>query len=358
MFRQHLFALQPYPWVEPVEVLSERSGVPIERLAKLDANENLYGCSPRVLHALGKCETYHIYPDPIHRELREDLEKYVGVDREHIAIGNGSNELIDLILRLFLDPGDKVVNAVPSFAMFPFHTLVCGGETVAVPRDEDYNIVVPATKAAIDERTKIVFVATPNNPTGNTTPKDDIMEFVATGKVVVVDEAYYEFSGETVADLVPKYDNLIVLRSFSKWAGIAGLRVGYGIFPKSMFEFIYRMKMPYNVNVAALVAARESLADIDFLMEKVRLVIKERELMFNLIKEQGLLKPYPSQANFIFCAASGGRGKQIKQGLDERGVFVRYFDMPLLRDSLRIGVGLPEHTDALMEALGKVCQGV
>jgi len=353
LIRGDLVGIEPYDPIVPLEVLSERCGVPVEKLIKLDGNENPYGCSPRVRHALANYPFYHIYPDPLQREIMGPLEEYVGVGREHIVAGSGSDELIDLVLRLFLEPGDKVINSVPTFGMYPFSTAVCGGKTVTVPRNDAYEVDIAGVKSAIDKRAKVIFIASPNNPTGNSTPQRDILKLIETGVIVVVDEAYYEFCGETVAPLVPKYANLIVLRSFSKWAGLGGLRVGYGIFSINIAELIRRIKIPYNVNIAAMIAVKESLADKEYLQTKVKAIIAERKRLFDRLKKQGILSPLPSQSNFILCRVIKGDARKIKQGLDSKGIFVRYFDTPLLRNMLRISVGKPEHTDALIEALAK-----
>lgn len=351
LVRGDLLGIEPYEPIVPLEVLSKRCGVSVKKLIKLDGNENPYGCSPRVLRALAKYPFYHIYPDPLHREIMGPLERYVGVGQEHIVAGSGSDELIDLVLRIFLEPGDKVINCVPTFGMYPFSTAVCGGKTVTVPRNNAYEVDIAKVKSAIDKRTKVIFIASPNNPTGNATPKSDILKLVDTGIIVVIDEAYYEFCGQTVAPLVPKYSNLIVLRSFSKWAGLGGLRAGYGIFPVKIAELIRRIKIPYNVNIAAMIAVRESLADRDYLQTKVRAIIAERKRLSDKLKKQGMLIPLPSQANFVLCKGTKGDARRIKKWLDSKGIFVRYFDTPLLRDMLRISIGKPEHTDALIEAL-------
>ncbi len=353
LIRGDLAGIEPYEPIVPLDVLSKRCGVPVENLIKLDGNENPYGCSPRVRRALADYAFYHIYPDPLHREIMGPLEEYVGVSRENIVAGSGSDELIDLVLRLFLEPGDKVINSVPTFGMYPFSTAVCGGKTVTVPRNDAYEVDVTGVKSAIDKRTKVIFIASPNNPTGNATPQSDILKLVETGVVVVVDEAYYEFCGQTVAPLVPRYSNLVVLRSFSKWAGLGGLRAGYGIFPANIAELILRIKMPYNVNIAALVAVKESLADRDYLQTRVKAIISERKQLSDRLQKQGVLSPLPSQSNFILCRVVKGDAKKIKQELDSKGIFIRYFAAPLLRSMLRISVGKPEHTDALIEALAK-----
>ncbi|MBI2864386.1 MAG: histidinol-phosphate transaminase [Chloroflexi bacterium] len=355
LLRQDLLEAEEYVPIVPLEVLSEQVGIPMERLIKLDGNENPYGCSPRVNRALQAFAWLHIYPDPGHSELRRRLASYVGLDAGHIIAGNGSDELIDLVLRLVLAPGDGVVNCVPTFGMYSFNTAICGGRVIEVPRTADFAIDARAVKQAIDARSKLIFVASPNNPTANLTPRETIIELLDTGLIVFVDEAYYEFAGgATVADLVPHYDNLIVARTFSKWAGLAGLRVGYGIVPKPIVKHLWKIKPPYNVNAAAQVAAVEALADLEFRDRTVKAILAERDNLMAGLTALDFLQPCPTDANFIFCYVRRGSARAIKEELDKQGIFIRYFDKPLLRNALRISVGKPEHTAALLDALTKI----
>ena len=185
-------------------------------------------------------------------------------------------------------------------------------------------------------------------------PQPDILEILDTGLPVLVDEAYYEFSQQTIAPLVGQYENLMVLRTFSKWAGLAGLRVGYGLFPPKIADYLLRIKIPYNVNVAALVAVEESLKDIDYLMSTVKAIIDERERLFQELAKIEWLKPSPSQANFILCSVEKGEAKELRQKLQEKGILVRYFEEPRLRNCIRISVGKPEHTDVLIKVLKEI----
>ena len=349
--RPDLAAFGGYVPGKSPETVAKQVAVSVEGIIKLDANENPYGCSPRVKQALGSYTSFNIYPDAEQTELRELLQGYTGVGAEHIVAGNGSDQLIDLILRLFVGPGDEVINCVPTFDMFRFSTALCNGKLVEVPRDENYLVNVSAVKKAISKKTKIILLANPNNPTGTPVPKQDILELVDTGVPVLADEAYVEFSGETVTPLVPQYKNLMVLRTFSKWAGLAGLRIGYGIFPPEIAGYLLKIKNPYSVNVAALIAVRESLKDIDYLRDKIKAIVAERERLFGELKKLEWLKPFPSQANFIFCHVLNGKASQIQQELQKRGILIRYFDLPMLKNSLRISVGKPEHTDAVLKAL-------
>jgi histidinol-phosphate aminotransferase len=244
-----------------------------------------------------------------------------------------------------------VINCVPTFDIYRFSTEICGGAVVNVERDNDYVVDISKVKAALTAKTKLIFLATPNNPTGNAIPRDDIIEIVETGVPVVVDEAYYEFCGETVVPLAEKYGNLMVLRTFSKWAGLAGLRIGYGILPPRVIDYLMAIKIPHNISVAAEIAVRESLADLDYLQDRVKALVAEREKLFTALKKLSWLKPYPSQANFIFCEVLKGSAAELYQKLQRKGILVRYFDKPLLNNSIRISAGKPEHTEALIKAL-------
>ena len=351
LIRPDLIAFGGYAARKSPETLGGKVEVPADSIIKLDANENPYGCSPRVNQALATCSYLNTYPDDGQTRLRQQLEGYTGADASHIVAGSGSNQLIDLVLRLFIGKGDEVINCVPTFGIYRFSTELCGGTLIEVPRDEDFAVDVSSVKAAINKKTKMIFLANPNNPSGNLTPNKDVLEILDTGLPVLVDEAYYEFSGETVAPLVSQYENLMVLRTFSKWAGLAGLRVGYGLFPPKTAGLLLRTKIPYNVNVAALLAVKESFKDIDYLMSTVKAIIAERGRLFSELEKLEWLRPCPSQANFILCEVLKGGAIELRQKLQDKGILVRYFDQPVLQDFIRISVGKPEHTDALIKCL-------
>lgn len=354
LIRSDLTAFGGYVPGKSPETVAKQVKVPVDGIIKLDTNENPYGCSPRVKQALGSYLYFSVYPDADQTELRKLLQGYTGVDAEHIVGGNGSDQLIDLILRLFVAPGDEVISCVPTFDIFRFATKLCNGNLVEVPRDENYAIDVTAVKKAISKKTKLIVLANPNNPTGTLTSRQDILELLDTGVPLLADEAYVEFSGESTTPLVTQYKNLMVLRTFSKWAGLAGLRVGYGILPPQIAGYLLKIKLPYSVNVAALIAVRESIKDIDYLKNNVKAILAERERLFGELKKLEWLKPFPSKANFIFCHVLNGKASQIQQELQNRGILIRYFDLPLLRNSLRISVGKPEQTDAVIKALKEI----
>jgi histidinol-phosphate aminotransferase len=398
--------LEPYQGVDSLEILAQQSGISPDKIIRLNGNENLYGPSPKVTEALATFQEYNLYTDPLQRRLRQALSSYVGIGPEWIVAGNGSDEIIDLLVRLFVAPGQRVVVPTPTFGMYAFCAKVNDGEVVSIPRDELYDIDVDAVRAAIGPKAKLVFACSPNNPTGNVTSVEKVKALLKTGVVVAVDETYHEFCGRTrshpkihslgssrggtlsggglpdmsgqvhssppplvrergnkevrnfgmssMLPLVKEYPNLVVLRTFSKWAGLAGLRVGFGVMSPDVAQVMLTMKPPYNVNAAAEIAVIASLQDKKLLLERVKAVVKERERMFSLLKTVPGVKPWPSEANFILCQLPTGQGKNVAAGLAQHGIFVRYFDTPRLRDCIRISVGLPHHTDALVTALKKV----
>ena len=318
-------------------------------IVKLNANENPYGCSPRVLKALAEKPEYHIYPDDGQQMLRRTIAKYAGFPAERIVAGHGSNSLIDYLVRLFVGPGDEVINFSPTFDLYRFSTQMYGGTLVNIPRDDNFNIDVTKTLSFVNEKTRLIFLATPNNPTGTVIGQGDIRRLLETGIPVIIDEAYYEFSGETSMPLAAEFDNLIVLRSFSKWAGLAGLRVGYGVFPLRIAEYLMAIKIPHNVSAAAEIAVRESLADLDYLQSRIRDIVNERERLFTELKKIPFLTPFPSQANFIYCLVKDDQATALHDALERKGVLIRNFTT-----SVRISVGKPEQTDKLIRALRSI----
>jgi histidinol-phosphate aminotransferase len=350
LVRPDILAMVGYEPIEPSELLAERLGIPQEQVAKLDGNENPYGPPARVLEVLGSLDTYNRYPDPQQRALRAALAEYTGVSREHIVAGHGSDEIIDLLLRALLAPGDAVIDCPPTFGMYGFSTRVAGGRVIDVPRNGDFTLDLAAIRAAAPDA-KAISIASPNNPTGNLLPRADLEALLDTGILVVVDEAYIEFAGGSYAQLVPQYENLVVLRTFSKWAGLAGLRAGYGITPRPLADVLMQIKPPYTPNVAAEAAMLAALEHATEQLETVQVLVRERDRMADALRALEFVHVFPSDANFLLCRIDGMDGSAVRDALAQRGLFVRYFGKDRLREFVRISVGLPEHTDRIVEAL-------
>ena len=381
--RPEIAEMEAYVPIVPFEVLSARLGRAPEAIVKLDANENPYGPSPKALEALRNGRFYHIYPDPESNQLRDALSDYVQMPKERLLTGMGADELIDLVLRVVLSPGDVVIDCPPTFGMYPFSTAVNSGQYVPVWRNEDFSLDVTGIETAVAQNptAKILFLCSPNNPDGSTIPDADLRRLLQLPLLVVLDEAYVDFDlfnrgarggrGEkeeensaistSSADKNSSrihwtlaYDNLAVLRTFSKLAGLAGLRVGYGAFPAWLLPHMWKIKQPYNINVAASLAAVASLADKEWLQEKVQLLVAEKERLFAELGTISYLNPFPSQSNFILCRVNGRDAQTLKQALEQAGILVRYFNKPGLDNCIRISAGQPEETDRLIAELRRL----
>ena len=351
--RPDIAAMEPYTPIVPFEVLSARLGRAPVDIVKLDANENPYGPAPAARQALAAAQYVHIYPDPEATALRAALAGYAGVDPASLLAGAGADELIDLVLRAVLAPGDTVINCPPSFGMYPFSTAVNMGMLHSVPRLPKFRLDVPGIVAAVEDnpRAKVLFICSPNNPDGSVVTSAELETLLALPLLVVLDESYVEFAGGSRIDWVARYENLVVLRTFSKWAGLAGLRAGYGAFPKWLLPHLWKIKQPYNVNVAANVAALASLHALDWLQERVAALVAERERLQRELARFDFLEPCPSQANFVLCRVTGRDARGLKLALEAHGVLVRYFAKAGLEDCIRVSAGRPEDTDRLIQAL-------
>ncbi len=354
LIRPNVVTMEAYTPIFPLDVLAARLGYAPGEIVKLDANENPYGTPPQVREALANLRYAHIYPDPESRALRQALADSTGVPAEFLLAGAGADELIDLVMRLFLQPGDAIIDCPPTFGMYAFGAAISGARAIPVPRRPDFGLDLDAIeKSARQHRPKLVFVASPNNPDGSWLPDTDLERLLALPLVVVIDEAYVEFAGAAHSRIrqVPRRDNLIVLRTFSKWVGLAGLRVGYGAFPAALMEHLYKIKQPYNVSVAAAIAALENQAVLE---EQIARIVQERERMRRLPDDVPYLRTYHSRANFVLCRVVGRDARQPKLTLEREGILVRYFDKAGLHEHIRISVARPEQTDALIATLRRL----
>lgn len=323
------------------------------RVIKLDSNENAYGPSARVLAALADTRTWHYYFGQ--DDLREALAAYAGVNAENIVVTNGGDEAIDLVLRAVLEPGDAVLDAPPSFEMYRIFTLANRGRVVEAPRRADFALDTDAVVDAVQrEHAKIICLASPNNPDGQLLPRADLLRLLELPALVMLDEAYYEYAQTSAVALLTQYPNLVIVRTFSKWAALAGLRVGYVIASPEFANALHKLRAPYNVNLAALIAARESLNDRDYLWNHVRATIAERERMRVALHTFDWLEPIASQTNFLLIRVRGRAPQDIRQNLAQKNILIRAFRSERLQDYIRISIGTPEMNDAVLNALREI----
>ncbi|MBN1875302.1 MAG: histidinol-phosphate transaminase [Anaerolineae bacterium] len=363
IIRSDIATMEPYTPIFPFEVLAERLGRRPEEIIKLDANENPYGPSPKVKAALANLQYTHIYPDPGSDTLRAALAEFTGVPAEYLLAGAGADELLDVIMRLFLQPGDAILNCPPTFGMYPFDAALHGADVISAPRHADFSLNMEAIEAAVfAHHPKLLFITSPNNPDGNWVSDAELERLLALPAVVVLDEAYVEFAGvngtpgmaRSRIRQVPDRDNLIVLRTFSKLAALAGLRVGYGAFPIALMEHLWKIKQPYNVSVAASTAAIAALDDLEWLTDKVDRIVAERARFFDLLNTISYLQPYPSHSNFILCKVLNRDAHELKLALEKEGILIRYYRKAGLSDHVRFTVGRPDQVDRVIEVLQRL----
>ena len=361
----HLNELEPY---EPpdLEAAARRAGVAVDQLIRLIANENPFGPSPLVRRRLADYREYHLHPD--YEPLKEAVAGYVDVPTSQVVLSNGADEMIDLLVRLFVEPGDAVVIAPPTFSMYSFSALVNRCDVVAVPRGADLSLDLAAVERGVAERNaraasdpgigeaRILFLVSPHNPGGQALPLEAVERFLRLPLMVVVDEAYIEFGGETALDLLPDHENLVIMRTFSKWAGLAGLRLGYALLAPRLAEYMERIRPPYNVNAAAVVAALATFDDLERVQANVARIVAERERLQDALREIPYLEPLPSEANFVLCRVVDGDARGVVNDLLDAGILVRGFSSPAMTGYVRISVGTPEQNAALLKALERMTE--
>jgi histidinol-phosphate aminotransferase len=351
---EHILGIAPYEPGKPIEEVERE--LTIHDAIKLASNENPLAPSDRVQKAIiAALQTLNRYPDGSGFYLRQALAKKHGVMPDQVVLGNGSNELIELLVRSFLRPGDEAVVPHPSFVVYPMIVQAAGGVRVMVML-KDFRLDLEAMGRAITPMTKVVFIANPNNPSATIVTRDEVEHFmsrVPERTIVVFDEAYIEFAmgpdfPDTLAH-VKQGRKVVVLRTFSKATSLAGLRVGYGIADADAIALMNRIRQPFNVNSLAQAAALAALDDDAHVLECVRMIEAGRHFLYDEFKRLGL-SYVPSRANFILVDA-GRSAADIYQKLLHHGVIVRPMTPFGLETALRITVGTPEENRKLVKAL-------
>jgi len=348
-------AISPYQPGKPITELAREMGIPVDSIVKLASNENPLGMSPKARAAVEKAISgVERYPDQF--DLIAKVAGRAGVAQSQVVLGNGSNDVLDLIARVFLAPGRSAVFAQHAFAVYPLATLSTGAELIATPA-KNYGHDLAAMRAAIRPDTRIVWIANPNNPTGNFLPYADVrafLESVPKEVIVVLDEAYNEYipPAERVdtAGWLKEFPNLVICRTFSKIYGLAGLRVGYALASLEVADLMNRVRQPFNVNNLALAGALAALDDHEFLNASYEL---NRNGMAQIVAalERLKLEYIPSYGNFVTFRA--GDGAAVNQKLLKQGVIVRPIGGYGLPEWLRVTIGTERENTRFIEALEK-----
>jgi len=353
---EYVASLKPYVPGKPIEELERELG--ITDSVKLASNENPLGPSEMALKALrgDVLKSLHRYPDGGAYYLKQALSRKLGVKPEEVIVGNGSNELIDIAVKTFMKSGDEAVMAWPSFVVYPMAVQAQGCAGVKVPLRE-FRHDLEAMADAVTERTRMLFIANPNNPTGTINTQDELdalMDRLPRDIVVVLDEAYHEYvSDERYAESMKHFragKNVLILRTFSKIYGLAGLRIGYGVAGAGIVEEMNKIREPFNTSSLAQAAALAALEDAGHVERSRRLNLEGRQYLCGALESMGI-KYVPSEANFLYLPTKGN-AVELYEALLHEGVIVR----PMGPDALRVTIGLPGENRRFMDVLGKVMQ--
>lgn len=355
--RPEIFTLSPYVPGKPVDEVKRELG--LTEVIKLASNENPLGPSPRAMAAIaGMAEQAHIYPDASAFRLKQALSERYGLPTDHFIIGDGSDEIIKLICEVFVGPGDEAVVPSPSFPVYDMATKLMSGAPVYVPL-KDGRLDIPAMISAFSDRTKLVFICNPNNPTGTIVTRaevDQLMGQLPPDAIVVFDEAYFEYVEDADYPDGLAYlragQPVIVLRTFSKIFGLAGLRVGYGITYPDAVGLLNRPRLAFNVNSIAQAAAIAALGDDEHVAESRRVNRQGRDYLYREFAAMGL-EYLPTQANFVLVNI-GLDSATVFQGLLRRGVIVRPAHIFGLNGWQRVTIGTAEENRKFIEALREV----
>lgn len=360
--RPEILDFTPYVPGLTVEEIKARYG--LKDVIKLASNENPLGVSPLAQEAIVRAAGQVFrYPQNHSPRLTAAIGKAMGLPPGHVVAGNGSDELIDLLFRVLAQPGkSNVLCYEHSFSMYGLTARLCGVDYREVPRGEDYRLPLESLAEAVDANTAMVFVTSPDNPTGLAARAEELQVLAGVlpqGAVLVVDEAYMDFSWPpeeySVLHMVPEMDNLVVLRTFSKAYGLAGLRVGYGALPLWLADHVRRARPPFTVNLIAEEAALAVLEDDNFYSATLEVVFNGRERLLKRLPELGCTV-WPSQANFVMFQPPYP-ADQVCEELLKRGVIVRHLKSFGLADNIRVNVGTKPETEAFLKALEDILHG-
>ncbi|WP_139991523.1 histidinol-phosphate transaminase [Paenibacillus paridis] len=356
--RKALELMKPYSPGKPIWEVQKELG--LERVIKLASNENPLGPSPKALEAIqAVLSDLHRYPDAQTIDLKHAIASHYDLSTEHVIVTNGGDELITLVSEAFLDAGDEIIVPGPTFSEYEFGAQLMGAKAITVPLTEDFAFDTKAILAAVTERTKLVYICSPNNPTGTILAHNELKQLLddlPKRILVVLDAAYSHFvSVDTYSDgirFVREGYPLLVLKTFSKIYGLAGIRVGFGAAPQPIIQSILQVKEPFNVNTLAQAAAVAAIADKEHVIRSRELVVRERERLYAGFRQLGV-EYTESMSNFVLVRL-GSKAEAVYGQLMTRGIIVRYGKIWGLPEHIRISIGTPEENDSLLSVLSDV----
>lgn len=340
-----------------IEEIAGKYGLNPEMIIKLGSNENPLGPSPLAVAAIReKAGKVHLYPQADALELRKCIGVHTGYPEGNIVVsGNGMDGILDTIMRLFMSSGSESIIPIPTFSYYEIATLANGGKPVFVERDSDFGIAPRKILDKVSDNTRMIFLCSPNNPSGNSISEKDIRKILeSVNAIVFVDEAYVEFADTSITGLVREYDNLIAGRTFSKAFGLAGMRMGYAVVPEWITGEYMKAMTPFSMDVLSNAAGLAALGDREHLKKSIDIVKKGRRQLHNGLSP--LCKVYPSDANFILVDVSPHRASNISESLLEKGIIVR--DCTSFRGAgkslIRISVGTQDQNEKVIDAFHEI----
>lgn len=323
---------------------------PGQPIIKLNTNENPYPPSPKAIAALSNLdpEALRRYPDPYATPFRQSVSDVLGVPTDWVLVGNGSDDILNIIIRACAEPGRPVVYPSPTYVLYRTLTQLQLAETVAIPYGEDFQL---PTEELIAAQGAVTFIATPNSPSGHRVPIADLRQLASQLEgLLVIDEAYADFAEETALALAQEFENVVVSRTLSKGYGLAGLRLGFAIVNPALLAGLYKVRDSYSVDAVAIAVGAAAMRDQAYKNDCIAKVRRDRNLLAQALQALDF-KIWPSDTNFLLTRPSQGNAEAIYLALKQQNILVRYFNQPGLDDKLRITVGTPEQNEALIAAL-------
>lgn len=345
------------PWVKAAEPYSDKHmDIAWEnpQIIRMMSNENLLAPSEHVMEAVMEAAKLgNLYPGS-GPQLRQKIGEMIGLTADHVVLGNGSTDVINFVVHTFIAPGDEAVIPIPTFPMYEARVKVAGGVPVSVPMTKDFYWDMDAIFQAITEKTKLIFICSPNNPTGRQIAEEDLLRILELGIPTFYDEAYYELENNVVtrAALIEKYPHMMVNRTFSKSFGLAGFRVGYILCDSKLASYFNRVRFPWNVSLVAIAAALASLEDAEDQERKRQNVIRGREVIFEEINKIPGMRAFPSEGNFVLIDASvlEKDSIEIRDWMAAKGIYIRPMSgHNMARGFIRITVGSPHHNQLFIQ---------
>lgn len=356
-FRKVLRSFDAYAWETPTYEIAEKYGLSVHDVVRLDTNTSPFKPEEPISDLARELDELDVnqYPDTSYRELLDGISAYTGKGSERFVVTNGADEGLDIITKVLLDPGDEVIIPTPTYPMYRITSQIMGATVKAVSRRKDFSLDIEGMLAAVGKRTKAIFLCNPNNPTGNLSPVNEVEALVKnSGVAVAVDEAYFEYCGESAIDVTDRFENLIVCRTMSKAFSLAGARLGYLAAKEETVKTLNLVRPPNSLSVISLALGQAALANLGEVRRHVRSTVKERGRLFRGLGAIKGIEPFPSAANFILFRLKTADPDEVQEKLMRKGLVLRNLSrVQGVGACLRTTVGTPEVNERLLSELEK-----